>query len=192
MLNTPAGSRFPEDSERQMISFGTRKLAEYILKRLRCEERKVPHEGVIIRAVKEDSPFHSLNAQSQLLLLEAVIRQFFSVNTQAAMTQFYNCALEAIYSCIFYEVQREIIEAKRPSSRTARKDVYYAWEYWFDGNGKPLDMTNNNIDEWCSTIDKLAAKTVFDRNYAKQFEVGVVPDATEVSVQSAINFLENL
>lgn len=200
MLNTPTGLRWPEDGENTMLVCGGFRLGRYITEQIRSEEKKVDHEGVIFKAVREDSPFHALNARAKLVLLHSTFSTFLDPYAQNPMTQFWNATLECVYSCLLYEVKKEIeqtqhgINAARINATRSnvRHNIYYAWEAWFHGTEPVLNANSTVLDDWIRALDKLAARTVYDLNFAKQFEPGYLPDITDQLVTSAQIYLEGL
>lgn len=195
MLNTPTGMRWPEETESTMLVCGGFRLGRYIAEQIRSEEKKMDHEGVIFKAVREDSPFHALNAKAKLVLLHSTFSSFLDPYAQNPMTQFWNATLECVYSCLLYEVKKEIELSQRgiaPIRRNIRHNIYYAWETWFHGTEPVLNANSTSLDDWIRVLDKLAARTVYDLNFAKQFEPGYLPDITDQLVTSAQIYLEGL
>jgi len=196
MLNTPDGMRSPEDYEHVLLCYGSAQLAGYLLARIRAEERGIADTGLVIKSVSDNSPFHVLNSKDQLASLFKTTQIFFDKQGQFANNQLMNAALEGVYSCIFYEVKKEISRG-HVIRRTnhVRSYIYYAWEGYFAGSGGVLKIDSSNLDDWLCAIDKLAAHVVFDREFAKQLPSWVGPIWTPEEgdlVSLATYFFENL
>jgi len=190
MLNTPIGMRYPEDGEYQMVCCGANRLAAHLISRLRSEEKKIAHEGVILKPIKEENAFQALPLKSQLITLSETISKFLSAAEQYPMDRLANGALEAVYSCLFHEVRMEV--GKALVRRGVRQIVHNAWEYWYDGKGPPITANTDDLNLWISVIDKLATRSVYDANYAKAFDAGQIAEVNDLKLQSSCHYLETL
>lgn len=183
MFNTPLGNRPPFDSEKLMIQLGGYKLFMHI-----SSSSKKDDKGVILTPVKESSAFHGLNAQSQTYLLYQTLSMYFDPVSNYTMTQFHNSALECVYSCILDEVRREITAGRRSD---VRQYIHYAMmEFESRDVARKMPPSHNVLKDWINIIDALAAKSVYEQNFAKAFEVGYLPELDQKAIASAENYLE--
>jgi hypothetical protein len=183
MFNTPLGIRPPYESEKLMIQLGGYKLFTHISSSSKKDDR-----GIILTPVKESSAFHGLNAPSQIFLLHQTLSMYLDPVSNYVMSQFNNSALECIYSCLLNEVGLEITTAKRSD---VRQYIHYAMmEFESRDVARKIAPSHNVLKDWISIIDKLAAKSVYEQNFAKAFEVGYLPELDQMAIASAENYLE--
>lgn len=183
MFNTPLGNRPPFESEKLMIQLGAYKLYKHIL-----SSSKKDDKGVILTPVKESSAFHGLNAPSQIFLLHQTLSMYLDPISNYTISQFNNSALECIYSCLLNEVSIEIAGGKRSD---IRQYIHYAMAE-FESRDRKIIPSHNVLKDWINIIDNLAAKSVYEQNFAKAFEVGYLPELDQRAIASAENYLEQI
>jgi hypothetical protein len=185
MFNTPLGMRPPFDSEKLIIQVGGYKLFKHI-----SSSKK--DKGVILTPVKESSAFHGLNAPSQIFLLHQTLSMYLDTVANYAMSQFNNSALECVYSCLLNEVCLEITTGKKIE---IRQYIHYAMmEFESRDVARKISPSHTVLKDWISIIDNLAAKSVYEQNFAKAFDTGYLPELDpeldQLAVASAENYLE--
>jgi len=189
MLNTPIGQRNPFDSECRVIQCAAYKLYRHILSTMTKDDE------MTITPVKESSAFHGLHPQAQIYLLSNTLQLYFDQLNPHIITQFNNSAMECVYSCMLYEISVEITDSLNNVKRQKQHMRSYAYHSLVEVEdrdfAKKMAPSNQNLKDWIGAIDKLAAKTVYDPNFAKGFEAGYLPELTPKLIQEAEGYLDS-